>query len=738
MNEALRIAPIFLDWVKNKSPRLDRKKLLQYFDSIEVVEEKVLQTLFYLSGAIYLENDKKSSKAGIRRHKKVRTLKNAIFPEFSFGTVFRVIEVIIDLSEYYGISSEVHIDNSGRFDRRVKYTCNLSEKIISEITYKSIMAFYPTPIEEKPVDWEYCQEANEIKGGFHSYQYPMVRAKMSEANYKLYKKPIFEALNYIQSQPWKINEPILRVMQKEVKEPIKEDFMKTPFPDIDCCKWGIKLDKEHNLSDSEVEKLLLNREHFIKQSAIYNSEKSDFESAVGKYRSVKLAMTVAEDYVGKTFYFPHNYDFRGRVYPISVGLTPQGSSAVKALLLYANTKPATDEGMEWNWAYLATLYGDDKLNFKERVKRGIELINTDYKEADEPYEFLSHQLELQKWIRDDKYEPNTRIHVDASCSGSQICSSMIGDLSGAQATNVIPIFDENGIQIRQDAYMRVAEKAIENTKIAIMHEQDSEIKEAYCIFLGQLELNGRKIAKNPTMVSIYGGSINGMKDNVFENLRSFGVDRKYLTPSLCYKYAKIIYNSIGGTLIGGKMFETYIQKMTSLIAKGNKPVYWTTVDGFHVLSKNKKQLAPNFIKCLLPNSRRVSHISKKNYSEDISVPKTKSGSSPNFVHTIDSTFLRIVALKMRDSGIVMQDFIHDSFGCHANEVNKMLQLTKEAFVELMSTDIMKTLHIELMEQMPEDEKIQEKMLEIVPPKLNDFDPTKGGLNKVFESEWFFA
>jgi hypothetical protein len=43
-----------------------------------------------------------------------------------------------------------------------------------------------------------------------------------------------------------------------------------------------------------------------------------------------------------------------------------------------------------------------------------------------------------------------------------------------------------------------------------------------------------------------------------------------------------------------------------------------------------------------------------------------------------------------------------------------------------------------MEQMPEDEKIQEKMLEIVPPKLNDFDPTKGGLNKVFESEWFFA
>lgn len=735
INEALRLVPLFKNWVERNSGVKDRKQLKEYFNSEEIYEEKILQMLFYLAGSIYLENESKFSKKSVRRHKKISSLQKNIFPEFTFEIVFRITEVIIDFSEYYGVESYVEIKNN-KYDRRVRYTCDLSEKIVSEIAHKSIMAFYPTPIEQKPLDWSF--EDGVLKGGFHTFQYPLVRANNRDVDYSLYGKEIFDAVNYIQAQPWKINVDVLNEMKKNVKAPIKEDYIKSNFPDIKLCEWDIKLNEEHNLTEERVAELQAHRKTFLEESAIYAGERKDYESALGKYRSVKLAMKIAEEYVGKVFYFPHNYDFRGRIYPLSVGLTPQGSSAVKALLLYAETKPVSKSGMEWNWAYLATLYGDDKLNFHERVKRGIELINTDYKEADEPYEFLSHQLELKRWLRDETYQPNTRIHLDASCSGSQICSSMIGDRSGAEATNVLPMFDENGIQVRQDAYMRVAEKAIENTNSLIELEEDSESKEDLKMFLKQLNENGRKLAKVPTMVSIYSGTINSMKDNVFENLRSFGVERKYITPKKTYKYAKIIYDSIGDTLVGGKMFEQYIQKMSGLIAKGNKSMSWTTIDGFHVYSEKNKLLKPKRIWCMLPNSRRRAPLNKKSYSKDISVPKMKSGSSPNFVHTIDSTLLRMVALKMREEGIVMQDFIHDSFGCHANEVESMLRITKQCFIELMASDIIARLHEELSAQVPLDEKSQDALQKIVPPKLTDFDPTNGGINQVHLSEFFFS
>ena len=91
------------------------------------------------------------------------------------------------------------------------------------------------------------------------------------------------------------------------------------------------------------------RKIYTDQSALYNAEQGDYESAVGKYRAIKLAIQIAEKYCGQTIYFPHNYDFRGRIYPISIGLSPQGSDEVKALLLYKNTEKLTEDGIKWNW-----------------------------------------------------------------------------------------------------------------------------------------------------------------------------------------------------------------------------------------------------------------------------------------------------------------------------------------------------------------------------------------------------
>jgi Mitochondrial DNA-directed RNA polymerase len=46
-------------------------------------------------------------------------------------------------------------------------------------------------------------------------------------------------------------------------------------------------------------------------------------------------------------YFPYSLDFRGRVYPISNYLNPQGDDLSKALLKFAEGKPLGDDGIVW-------------------------------------------------------------------------------------------------------------------------------------------------------------------------------------------------------------------------------------------------------------------------------------------------------------------------------------------------------------------------------------------------------
>ncbi len=316
---------------------------------------------------------------------------------------------------------------------------------------------------------------------------------------------------------------------------------------------------------------------------------SDYESELGKYRAIRLAIQIAEEYQDdEQIYFPHSFDFRGRIYPLPIGLSPQGSDAVKSLLLYKNTQKLTERGEKWNWAYLASLYGDDKLDFEDRVERGKQLLEADYHEADEPYQFLSHQIEIKKWVKDSNYIPNTRIHLDACNSGSQFTSAITGDKKGCLATNVIPTFNKDGGQDRQDAYLLVAERSLKLTEQMISKEKDVETKSQLRFLKGLLVENGRKICKVPVMVSNYGGTAGGRADILWSMFRELGVDRKWITKKNASLFGKIIGDSIHGVLSGGKAFETYIHAMNNIIAKANKPIQWTTSDGFHVVHvKNK-------------------------------------------------------------------------------------------------------------------------------------------------------
>jgi DNA-directed RNA polymerase len=726
LDEAIRLTPIIISWITGSAKSGYKKELDEtFFDENEILL-KITETLLLLTSSILIISGKSTSS---NRQSKVTSIQEKLFSKLSFESTWRFIEVIVESCSFLS-SKSVKENINGMAQTRVSYQCDLPSKIKEELTVLSCYAFFPEPMITKPVDWSF--EDGAIKGGYETYQYEMVRFR-GEVDYTKYSENIFKAVNSAQSVAWRVNKKMVEVIKKELVFPNIEDFVKVEYPQIDENIWTID---EETLTEEQKEENLLMKQSYFKEVEIYKAEKSDFESEVGKYRAIKLALEIAELYQEyDEIYFPHSYDFRGRVYPIPVGLSPQGSDTVKSMIDYKKGEVLTERGKEWAYAYLTSLFGEDKIPFQDRVVRGKVLVNEDWKLADEPYQFLAHQLELKKLELDPNYEFKGRIHLDACNSGSQFTSAMTNDLDGCIATNVTPTYIKK-VQDRQDAYILVAKKALTITN-SLLNKADTERKEELQFFHDLLTDKGRKVCKTAVMVSNYGGTEGGRSEIVWDVLRELKVDRCWITKSNAALFSKIIGQSIVGVLHGGKAFESYIHQMSAILTKTNKPTTWTTSDGFYVVHVKKKEGQGTQISCLLPGSRKVTTLLKKRYLNEISARKMKSAISPNFVHSLDAELLRRVLLRTVEEGILDTDWIHDSFGCLPNHVDKLLELTKIEFINLMESKPLEMLDKELRGQV-EKTKPNIKLLDAIKiPNLSKgskpFD-----LKLVMQSEWFFS
>jgi DNA-directed RNA polymerase len=54
---------------------------------------------------------------------------------------------------------------------------------------------------------------------------------------------------------------------------------------------------------------------------------------------------VAKELVSKTFYFPHNVDFRGRAYPVPPHLSHIGNDLCRGVLLFDEAKTLGETGI---------------------------------------------------------------------------------------------------------------------------------------------------------------------------------------------------------------------------------------------------------------------------------------------------------------------------------------------------------------------------------------------------------
>ncbi len=574
--------------------------------------------------------------------------------------------------------------------------------------------FLPTIIPPKP--W-----TNPYNGGYHTKAVrPMRMVKTRNLHYleELYHQVdempvVYQAINAVQNTPWRVNEAILVVMQQIWDEgldlaavPSREDLPLPPKPhDIAENKearveWKRKASKVHEAN------IKLRSKRLQMAKILYMAEKFKDESAI---------------------YFPHQLDFRGRLYAVPSFLNPQGCDMAKSLLYFAQGKKLEDSGRRWLKIHAANCFGEDKCSLDDRVKWADEnlakivavsrdpLAETWWTGADKPWQFLAACFELHAATTNPDHVSHLPVSVDGSCNGLQHFSAMLRDRVGGEAVNLVPGDKPN------DIYARVA--AVANRKV----EADAAEGVPHAAEWTAFGFD-RKATKRPVMTLPYGATQYSarqyVKDYIDEKGNSPWGDEAF--PAATY-LARHIWTSIGEVVVAARAAMDWLQKTASIAASEGLPVNWRTPCGFPVL-QSYYDMREREVETRIGNKLRVYHILQEE-TDKLDRRRQASGISPNFVHSMDAAALMLSVRRAMACGITHFGMVHDSYGTLAADMDAMAVCLREAFVELHETDVLQEFRESILAG------LSEKNQQEVPPC-----PPKGTLelSAVKQSLYFFA
>ena len=592
------------------------------------------------------------------------------------------------------------------------------------------------PMVVPPADWD-----SPRGGGYltiHTKQLTLVKTKNRNYLEELegmpeQMAPVYEAINHIQRTPWRVNHFVLAAFQiihdrglSVAGLPMGEDLPVPPSP--------LASDqKSDELTEEQKEKFKAWKQA---ATAVYeeNIRIKSKRLMTSKIRAIAEKFSVYD-----CIYFPHTMDFRGRIYPAPMYLNPQGNSLAKGLLEFADGKPLGSNEAACELAiHGANCYGYDKASMQERVDWVVERqdkicrVASDplgdlwwAKEADDPWSFLAFCKEWAGFC-ENGYDHVSYIPIakDGSCSGLQHFSAALRDPVGGAAVNLIPA------DRPADIYQTVINKTIEKVRADLTQNEFKDMAQAWLNY-GMT----RKTAKRTTMTRVYGSTLYSARSFVQEYIMETDAKRRQEDPNYVSALhgiefeasiylAKHVWASINETVIAAKDGMDWLQECARVLAAENLPIVWTTIDGFPVM-QNYPDMAKRRVKTKF-GDQLVYLTVQEAIKDKLDRRRQGNGISPNWVHANDGCHLRMTVNLAAANGVTHFAMIHDSFGCHAADVEMLGACLRETFVELyVDNDPLQRFK-------EEGEALVGKELPALPPKA-DLDVTQ-----VRDSEFFFA
>lgn len=658
--------------------------------------------------------DTKYKKLSVRRrtNKKLMLAKkkmNLDEPDNLQGVQLGVNLIEAVIKSNVGLVSKKVIRTGTKKKRTLLKLTDTTIEIIRQMNDISPLFAYSYPIfVTEPKEWKhFCGT-----GGYYSdfLNIDVVKMHNDKVNRKMVKgyfesHPEFldrflNIVNAVQRVPWRINKKVLKVLEtvydKHIVDYTKEytllggivdDDLPDPYTVIE------KVEYDENNTKPYVEY----RDKLMKLEDRFNVLKS-------KGLVVKLAKSVAHKYKDyKQIFFSYQVDFRNRLYPIQPHLNPQGAKTVKSLLEFAQGKPLdTPEAVKWFKIHGANLLGFDKLKYSERIQKVEEqheeiqriaedpLVNTSWAEADEPYLYLAWCFEYSAWIRNpSSFKSHIPIALDATCSGIQIYSGLMLDAAGAKAVNVIG----DGTGCVSDIYRDVAQVANKNLELnnyPATFDYTTSDKQQHSInfrsignsMIGKLN---RKITKRNVMTFPYNVSTFGMKDQLVEDVLvpyENTPNQFWLKGSEIWQVATLLarvnYRAIGEVVKGAVVCRDFLKSLTKeVVEKGSYVFYTTPIFGFPVVHRIVKYRTARVTTALAKLSIRTP-------TTQLDSKRMVNGIAPNYIHSLDATLMFRTVERLLQRGVTSFALIHDSYGTHAADTEKLAKEVRESYIELFN------------------------------------------------------
>ena len=550
---------------------------------------------------------------------------------------------------------------------------------------------YFMPCVDKPVPW---------KKGSHYGGYNLPYLELVKVNGNRSDKiadtemgRVRTAVNFLQGTPWSVNTDVLEVYRHCFEEGWEVEGV--------APKAEIPIPEKPDVEGMEEEAA----EDLLKpwRSAKYLTFVENIQRRGERLKCSRI-LWMADTYANEDrFYFPWTCDFRGRVYPTSSSLQPQGSMVERGILQFADTKRLGTEAAErWFLIHGANSWGEDKGSFDARVSWVTDhhaeimrvyhdpLSTRWWTEADRPWEFLAWCLEYGDYARDGlNHQSGIAIGMDGSNNGLQIYSLLLRDPVCAASTNCVPV-DEP-----QDIYQDVAD--------LVFQEMQEATEGPGCFWAEIFSETGlsRKAVKRPVMTYAYGVTKYSSSHYVREWLRE---ERENI-----HRYEEInkdhlqwLYNTVWDKIqvvvSSAKECMEWLQDCARLFnAHAGREITWKSPSDFPVMPRYAKRRQRRV------QLRTKASVSQMNYREDMPGLDTKrhvNSIAPNFVHSLDAAALVATVEISRVEGVTHLQMIHDSFGTHAADAPTLATALRQAYTEIFTPDLLEDFHRQLQEQAP--------------------------------------
>jgi len=516
-----------------------------------------------------------------------------------------------------------------------------------------------------------------------------------------------EAINTIQKTEWCVNKDLLTIASTLWASnntsvfPSREPLKVPPYPFSDDLK------KEDMTKEQQAQLKVWKKQ----ASSVYTKEKIRLSKVLALSSTLQVANRMQKY---PTLWFVWYSDYRGRVYPRSTALSPQGSCMNKALLSFKQGKAIDEESAKWLAIHGANAYGEDKINYEDRIRfinsiqKDIILYaedpysNTGWMDADSPWVFLAFCLEWAEYCKTGSLVSHIPVAIDGTCNGLQHFSALLRDEVGAKHTNLI------NASKPADIYQVVADKVTDE----LQKDSDNPLAQQWL----KIGIN-RKVCKRSVMTLPYGVRSQTVSDHVYEYLKDNKIEIKDSFKA-CFYLGKVIWSCMSKTVGSAVQVLDYIREHSRLPLKEGR-LMWVSPSGFPVKVHRLKYKTVRL-------SYEINGVRYRPYTTletgNVDVQRCLNSVAPNYIHSLDASHLvkTVNTCFSGATGITSISCVHDSFGTHASDVSDLHAVLRSTFVNMYKQDLLLNFCKDL--SLPTEDL----------PKRGSFD-----INKVPDSYYFF-